>query len=545
MLERITGRVGDVTAGFSTSQKATMAAIFVAVVASIYVFSSWASTTDMAPLYTDLETADAATVTDELTTMGVNYDLADQGRTVLVPRDQVYSLRLDLSRTGALPGGTEGYSLLDEQGITSTQFQQRVAFQRALEGELAKTIRGMDAVDAATVHLVMPEDDLFSADDVHASASVLVQTAATLAPEQVQTIVNLVSGAVEGLRSDEVTVSDQNGLVLASPGQGPFDRAGANGALNQTRDFETQLAGEITSLLAAVVGPGKVMVTVSAVMDWDASSVVQETHTPSAVPEGTDPLKSSETTRTESYQTNSTDGVAEGVLGVGEEQNATPAESNSTYDANDRSTNFVFDSTIETTERQGGDITRLNVAVLLDEAAVTDAQLAEIQTLVTGAAGIDPARGDTLAVSRLAFDTTVADALATELENAGSGTAAGGTSTMSTMILGVLGLIIVLVGAIQIFRGGRKTDVEELDIVTLTNSLTAGSARPILPQPVVAETEAEGDEEEDEEEEEDLGLEPGVLSPEDELRVLVDSQPDEVARLLRTWLADRRAVSRA
>ncbi len=541
MLERVTGKVGEVTAGFNSAQKATMAAIFVAVVAALYVFSSWASTTDMAPLYTDLETADAATITDELTSMGVNYELADQGRTVLVPRDEVYSLRLDLSSSGALPGGTEGYSLLDDQGITSTQFQQRVAYQRALEGEIAKTIRGMDAVEAATVHLVMPEDDLFSADDVHASASVFVRTGATLAPEQVQTIVNLVSGAVEGLRADEVTVSGQNGMVLASPGQGPFDRAGSTGAMNQTRDFEQELAGEITSLLAAVVGPGKVMVTVSAVMDWDASSVVQETHTPSAVPEGTDPLKSSETTRNESYQTNSTEGIDRGVLGEGQPEDVTPGETTSNYSADDRTTNYVFDSTIETTERSGGDITRLNVAVLLDEAAVTDAQLAEIQTLVTGAAGIDAARGDTLAVSRLAFDTTVAETLAAELESAPTGAPTGGDGMISTIILGVLGLIIVLVGAIQVFRGGRRGEVEELDLVTLTNSLTAGSARPVLPKVAApAAVEAGPSDADDAEPAEVVGA-----TPEEELRNLVDSQPDEVARLLRTWLADRRAVSRA
>ena len=538
MFERLTGKVGEVTAGFNNAQRATMAAIFVAVVAALYVFSSWASTTDMAPLYTDLETGDAATITDELTAMGVDYELADQGRTVLVPRDAVYSLRLDLSQAGALPGGTEGYSLLDEQGITSTQFQQRVAYQRALEGELAKTVRSMDAVQAATVHLVMPEDDLFSADDVHASASVLVQTSATLAPEQVQTIVNLVSGAVEGLRADEVTVSDQNGIVLASPGQGPFDRAGATGAMNQTREFEQELAGEITGLLAAVVGPGKVMVTVSAVMDWDASSVVQETHTPSAVPEGSDPLRSSETTRTEAYTTNSTEGTDGGVLG--EEEAGEPGQSNSTYNADDRSTNFVFDSTIETTERQGGDITRLNVAVLLDEASVTEAQIAEIQTLVSGAAGIDAARGDTLAVSRMAFDTTVAETLAAELEAAPSGAPAGGNSMISTIILGVLGLVIVVVGAVQVFRGGKRGEVEELDLVTLTNSLTAGSARPVLPRAAAPAAEIEAGDNDAEE-----PAETASMTPEQELRNLVDSQPDEVARLLRTWLADRRAVSRA
>ena len=401
-------------------------------------------------------------------------------------------------------------------------------------GQLAQTIRHIDSVEAANVHLVMPEDDLFSGDDVYATASVLVQTAGTLAPEQVQAIVNLVAGSVEGLREDAVTVADQNGLVLAAPGQTPFDRAGSGGAIDQTREFEQQLSSEIVSMLTAVVGPGKVMVTVSAEMDWDASSVVSEKHTPSAVAEGEDPLVSSETTSVESYTTNSTDGDG-GVLGDGEEANE--SSSNSTYNANDQTLDYVFDSTIETIDRQGGDIVRLNVAVLLDENAITEADLADIQSLVTGAAGLDTQRGDTLAVSRMAFDTTIADTLAAELEasTVSGGGPAAGDGLISTAILGLLGFLIVLVGAIQIWRGGRRTDVEELDLVTLTNSLTAGSARPVLPRPAAipntltfSETAEQAPE----------------LTPEEELRTLVDSQPDEVARLLRTWLADRRAVAR-
>lgn len=535
-MERILGRLSEITKGFSAAQKTTIAAILVALVAAIYTFSSWASTTDMAPLYIDLDTDDAAAITDELTVLGVDYELADQGRTVMVPRDRVYELRLDMSAVNLPTGGNEGYSLLDNQGITSTQFQQRVAFQRALEGELAKTIRAIDTVDAANVHLVIPEDDLFSGDDVFATASVLVQTSSILAPEQVQAIVNLVAGSVEGLREDAVTVADQNGLVLAAPGQSPFDRAGSGGAMDQTRDFEQQLAGEITSMLTAVVGPGKVMVTVSAEMDWDATSTVSETHTPSAVPEGADPLVSSETTRTEAYTTTSSDGDG-GVLGEGEE--ATESTSNSNYSADDQSRDYVFDSTVQTVERQGGDIQRLNVAVLLDEAQVTETELAEIQTLVTGAAGLDTQRGDTLAVSRMAFDTTIADSLAAELD-ANPANAQPGGGIISTAILGLIGLLIVVVGGIQLFRGSRPVEVEELDLATLTNSLVAASRPPI--QATAAAAAAAGPASA-------IPLGAGTTevmqaSPEDELRALVDSQPDEVARLLRTWLADRRAVTR-
>ena len=531
MIEQFKSRFGEATAGFSGAQKVMMGAVFVAIVGGLWLFSSWASTTDMAPLYADLETGDAAAITDELTSMGIDYELADQGRTILVPRDQVYDIRLDLSTAGLPNGGSPGYSLLDNQGITSTRFQQQVAFQRALEGELAATIRHIESIDAASVHLVMPEDELFSADDIHATASVLVETTQTLAPEQVQAIVNLVAGSVEGLRADAVTVADQTGLVLAAPGQTPFDRAGVSGAANQTRQFEAELAAEIKNMLTAVVGPGKAMVTVSAEMDWDASSIVSETHTPSEVPEGAEPLVSSEATRSETYTTNSSDGDG-GVLGEGED--AIESTSESAYNSSDASREFVFDSTVRTSESQGGDIVKLNVAVLLDEAAISDAQIAEVETLVTSAAGLDVARGDTLAVSAMTFDTTIAETLAADVETAGAAPASGG-GMITTIVLGALGFIIAVVAAIYLWLGRRgREEVEELDLVTLTNSLTAGAARPVLPQPVSrpAETAPASP------------VEAADATPEDELRALVDSQPDEVARLLRTWLADRRAVAR-
>ena len=532
MIEQFKARAGEVTAGFTAVQKVTMGAVFAVVLGALWFFSSWASTTDMAPLYADLETSDAAAIVDELDSMGVPYELADRGRTILVPRDQVYDLRLDLSTEGLPNGGAEGYSLLDNQGITSTQFQQRIAFQRALEGELAATIRSIESVNAASVHLVIPQDDLFAADDIHATASVLVETDSTLAAEQVQAIVNLVAGSVEGLRADAVTVADQSGLVLAAPGQTPFERVGAGGATSQTRAFEQELAAQIQTMLTAVVGPGNVMATVSAEMDWDASSTVSEVHTP-VVGEDDAQLANSERLANESYTTNQGGGDG-GILGGGED--GTAATSESTFNSSDIERDYLVDSFITTTESAGGDIQRLNVAVLLDETSSTADQLAEIEALVATATGIDPERGDTLAVSRLTFDPTIEEALAVNIEELGSGAEAASAGGMvRTIVLGVLGLLIVAVAGVQLWRGRRATEeIEELDLVTLTNSLSAGASRPVMAAstgPGAGPISRSGPEAQN-------------LTPEEELRALVDQQPDEVARLLRTWLADRRAVAR-
>ena len=537
MIEQAKTRLAEVTAGFSGAQQVMMGVVFFAVVGGLWIFSSWSSTTDMAPLYADLETSDAAAIVDELSAMGIDYELADRGRTVLVPRDQVYDIRLDMSTAGLPNGGSPGYSLLDNQGITSTQFQQRIAYQRALEGELSTTIRHIESIAAASVHLVMPEDDLFTADDIKATASVLVETTSTLRAQQVEAIVNLVSGSVEGLRAEDVTVADQTGLVLAAPGQTPFERAGTGGATGQTQQFESQLAAELATMLTAVVGPGNVEVTVSADMNWDASSSVSETHVPSGVAEGEDPLVLVESSGTENYSTNSTDGNG-GILGGDDE--ATPASAESTYSADNASREYVFDTTVLTVESRGGVLERLGIAVLLDEASSTDAQLAEIETLVSSAAGIDTARGDTLAVSRLSFDTSVEEALAAsgELEPSAAAAAVAGGGIIGTAILGAVALLIVVLAAVQFWRGrSRDPEVQELDLVSLTNSLSAGSARPIpaASVPTVDRVTSRSGESDD-------AAEPS--SPQDELADLVDSQPDEVARLLRTWLADRRAVTR-
>ncbi len=286
-------------------------------------------------------------------------------------------------------------------------------------------------------------------------------------------------------------------------------------------------------MLTAVVGPGNVMATVSAEMDWDASSTVSEVHTPSVVAEGEPQLATSERVATENYSTTASGGDG-GTLGGAQDPSASSNESN--FSSNDVERNFAVDSFITTTENTGGDIQRLNVAVLIDESSSSADQLAEIQTLVGTAAGIDADRGDTLTVSRLTFDTTISEALAVGVEQAATGSAVASSDGMiRTIVLGVLGFLIVAIAGVQLWRGRRATEeIEELDLVTLTNSLTAGAARPVVattgPAAVAATPRA--------------AAEAPSLTPEEELRALVDQQPDEVARLLRTWLADRRAVAR-
>ena len=532
-MQQIRDRTREMTAGFTSGQKTMMALAFVSVVGGLWVMSHWAPQAELAPLYTNLATSDAAAVSEQLDSAGVKYELTDGGRSILVARDSVYKVRLQMSSQGLPEGGSPGYSLLDKQGITSTQFQQRVAFQRALEGELGRTITDLDAVDAASIHLVIPKDNLFVGDAIKSSASVLVKTRATLGAEQVQAIVNLVAGSVEGLLADDVTVTDQSGLVLAAPGQSPMERSAAGGGTSKTHEFESRLASDIEEMLTAAVGPDKAVVTVAADMDWDSTSNVTEVYTPSVVPAGSPQLGSSESTVTETYSTDSPTGTS-GVLGGTTSPPSSLPSATSNYSKTDAKHEYVYDSSRTSTDKVGGVVKRLNVAVLLDEATVTAAQATTIESLVTAASGLDTTRGDTLAISRLTFDTTIKDAIAAQaaaLPVAPS--SAGGLIQMG--VVGGLVLLITIVAAIQLWRGRRRIETEELDLSELTRRLAAPVPASVNAlssiAPVAASGKSNGD------------AAPGEARPIEDLQVLVDQQPDEVARLLRAWLADRRVAA--
>src|SRR5690349_7284891 len=240
-------RAAGVWSGFTSGQKTMLGLAIAAVVVGGYMFTKWAAQPTRAPLYGNLASSDAASVTQELSGKGVQYKLADGGATVMVPQAQVYQLRLDMSAKGLPTGGSQGYSLLDKQGITTSEFRQRVDYQRALEGELARTIGAIDGVSGADVHLVIPADDVFADDSRKPSASVLLRPKTAgkkFSSDQVRAVVNLVAGSVEGLTPDAVTVADSTGHTLSAPGADGLADSG-DAQATQATAFEDGLARSI------------------------------------------------------------------------------------------------------------------------------------------------------------------------------------------------------------------------------------------------------------------------------------------------------------
>jgi len=192
------------------------------------VLTRFAAQPTWTPLFSNLSGGDANAVVEQLKTQGVQYQLSNGGSTVLVPQSQVYDLRVALAGKNLPAGDSGGWSLLDQQGMTSTDFQQNVAYQRAMEGELGKTLQAMTGVQTAIVHLAIPKKDVFTSDTDVPTASVLLalKPGATVAQGQVRSVMHLVAGSVPGLKPSDVTVTDAAGKMLSTREDGAAGAAG-------------------------------------------------------------------------------------------------------------------------------------------------------------------------------------------------------------------------------------------------------------------------------------------------------------------------------
>jgi flagellar M-ring protein FliF len=557
-------RATTLNAGYTKGQKALMAGAVVAVFVGVMVFTRLAGESDYAALYTNLEAADAAAVTERLAADGISYKLADAGTTVQVPRSQLYETRMRLSADGMPSGGSAGWSILDGQGITASEFNQRVGYQRALEGELARTIRSIDAVESATVHLALPRDTAFALNDRNASASVLVRTraGAQLDGGQVQAIVNLVASSVDRLEPGAVTVADASGMVLAAPGQRTVDYMGNDMNMRQARAFEQTVAGELQAMLTSVVGPGKAVVSVTAELDFDEQTVTRELYEdvrgdPAVGEEGEqlpgDRVSLTETVRNEEYT-----GPGQATVGVlgPEGEGGQAAGPGTEYRLDETNVVYGVNRTIEATNRAPGKVSRMSVAVLIDENASTPEMVAQIEQVVTAGADIRPERGDVVAVNRLPFDTSIVDQMAADLAEADATAASEARMQLyQTIALAVVILIVLALGYRSLRKAAKRRAAlaESIEMRAIQRSVTEPLTPAEIAEYQAARTSPEGAL--------DLvqldqliggvgtptpvtpgaGTEPTVAH---EVAQMIDNQPEEVAQLLRGWLGDRRGGAR-
>ncbi|PZF59628.1 flagellar M-ring protein FliF [Curtobacterium sp. MCSS17_008] len=456
-------RLAGYVQGFSAAQRTIAVIGIAALVLGGIALASWLGKASYAPLFTGLAAADASSITDQLQTDGVPYQLTDGGATILVPQDKVYSERLKAASNN-LPSSNEGgYSLLDEMGVTSSEFQQDVTYKRAIEGELAKTISSMDGVKAATVQLAIPEKTVFVSEEKDPTASVFVSTenGAQLTTDQVQSIVHLTSAAVEGMQPTDVSVVDQKGQTLSAVGTG----ATGSGA-DQAADYDATTRKKIQDLLDTTLGPGNASVVVSATMNQESGTRTSESF---AQPKS-GPVALNESSSTEEYGAGSGAGAgATGVLGPDNiaVPNGTDANGDDGYTNESATKNNAVDKTTETTQIPAGGVERQTISVALNSRAVSvqNANLQSINDLVSAAAGADNARGDQVRVAMMDFDDTAAKDAAKALEEqqqAEQQQAMWSVIRTAGIVVAVLAAAIVL--AIVLARRGRRQSREAVDV---------------------------------------------------------------------------------
>jgi flagellar M-ring protein FliF len=530
MKSALAGTMERARSTFSTislGQKVVIGLLLVGLLGGGVFFFRWITAPTQAPLFSNLASTDASAIVDELNAAGVAYELTDGGQTIMVAKDQVYDLRLTMSGQGLPAGQDTGYALLDEQGITTSEFQQQTTYQRALEGELSKTLESLEGVRSAVVHVALPKDEVFVTEQAKPTASVLLDLApgTALSGEQIQAVTNLVSSSVQDMEPDQVTVADSSGQVLSAAGTGVT--AAAGDARSQVEsEYEARLSASAQKILDSVVGPNRSVVSVRADVDLSQRETTSETYT---YDEGTPPV--SESTTTESYNGSGT--PVGGVLGP---ENMPDAAENagggdSTYDKESTTANNAVGKTTEVVQGAPGALNRLTVSVVMDEAVAGNLNQQQMRDLMITAVGLDEARGDGITVASLPFDTTAADAAAADMEAAREAEA---SEQMWSMIrTGGIAAGIALVVLLVWLRSRRQIEVEEeYEPLELTDDMLAELDRLRIQstrEEAKVDTRA-------------LELEAAERQKvRGEISTMVSERPDEVAAMLRGWLTENKA----
>lgn len=501
--------------GFSTWQKVLFALAGICFLISLIFLGQWSNQTNMVPLFSELDTKDAAAVVEQLKILNIKYELTHQGSTIMVPEEDVYDLRLQIATSGVIQSGGIGFELFNQTNLGITDFERHLNFQRALQEELRRTIVQLDEVEQARVHLVLPEKNVFIEEETPATASVALKLKPLkkLSKEQVRGILLLVSSSVEGMQPENVTIIDMAGNVLSDHVAGDYAGDFTEQSLKRheiKKAFENQMEQQLQTMLEKILGPGKAVTMINVDLDFDQ----REKHT---VTYGNQVVRS-EAGFTE--ETNLPTG-ATGVPGVESNVPEYPAESTEngqvTSEFSNReeyTRNYEVDTIEEKLVFTPGEIKKISAAVAVD-GVLTSEKNVEIQNLVAAAIGLQPERGDQLTVTSMAFDKTYVEELDKEFQEYSQEQLANERKAeIKYWVMVGLGVLAVLVSLFVIFRMFVSAKTSSLDVA--------------IDEPIPIK---------------EIDDEP-ILSPEDitmkrkgeKAKKYTDEQPEETANILKTWL---------
>jgi flagellar M-ring protein FliF len=397
-------------ASLGVARLGLMAGVALAVIGGLAALSLQAAKPDLGILYANLEATEAKSITDQLRQSGVTFELSSDGSTIMADAAKLAELRMQFAAEGV--GGTVGYELLDKQdALGTTAFLQNVNHLRAVEGELARTIKSLQPVAQARVHLSVPEKELFEQSVRQPSASITLQTKSRLSAGQVQAIRYLVANAVPDLDPNRISIVDQNGTLLARSG------GGAEGLASDLQErqagIEARLRDQITTMLERVVGPGKADVRVYAELETDQIRKESEEFDPEKQVVARQTTVESGEQNQDQDQGGAVSAATQIPGGAAQQNNG--ASSTSTANESSEQIDYQNSRTRTTLVRDSGTIKRLTVAVLVDgvyaQAADGKAnytpraaeEINQIQSLVQNAMGFDSDRGDSVQVVNMRF----------------------------------------------------------------------------------------------------------------------------------------------
>lgn len=526
---QILTRLKNFWQGLTPGRRSALVAVTLAVLLGGAFLIQWLLKPQYAPLFTNLQQSDAAAVVEKLKEMKVPYQLAGEGTTILVPKEQIYQLRLDLASAGVLNSG-RGFELFDENKLGMTDFERNLDYQRALQEELRRTIVSLDEVEDARVHLVIPQPSVFLQEQQPPSAAIMLKLKplSRLKPEQVKGIMELVAASVAGLKLENIRVIDMYGNVLSEGLAGDENAPAGRIRQNQMelkRQFERDLEQRLQAVLSQILGPGKAVAMVTADLNFDQQEIKQTVW-------GKEGALRSEQVKTE---TGTAGGGAAGAAGTPANtqppvyQAVNPAAGN--YNNSDTIRNYELDQTETHTIVAPGQVRRLSTAVAVD-GAVTPALRTQIQNIVAAAIGFDPARGDQINVESLPFDNSMQQQMAAEMEAQQQRQQQlrqylmwGGAGLGGLLLLLLLLLIVIL-------RRRRRAAVPAvLPERMLGEKPKAGMEAAAPVAPLVVEPVEPVDVEK-------VRQEAERKAKMDRLRDIIRQRPEDAALLIRAWLSE-------
>ena len=521
----------------SKVKKISFIIVLCSLIAAISVYSlSGNKKAEYVPLFTNLDIKDASQMVEKLDERKyTDYKIADNGTALLVPENDVDRLRLDLAIDGALPDSGEGFELFDKSNYAMTDADREILYQRALEGELQRSIQSLEEVDKARIHLALSEESIFMKEQKPATASIILtlKPGRDLVPEQIKGIISLVSGAVKNLPEKNVRVVDSSAHLLSDEVLNEEDTYSSAGSSTRIMDlekqFENKLEKDLKDLLEQVFGVGKVAVSVKTDLDFDSQDKTRISYDPQEVIRSQEVRINQNGTTTEGQGSSPIDNNTQNYI----DENVTEVLDQNGVTSYESTTNNEIGETKTHTTKAPGEVKRITASVVYNGKLNEETQQA-MQNIVSAAIGYDERRGDTIQVEGVSFDTSLKDELDQQMQEEEARRQkeaaikaqrqAASQRKILFVALGVLSVCIIAV-LIGLFRSVRKKKRKREPEPESPPMVDAVADEPIPVEDILREEPL-------------INIEPKENKEERSLKEYARKNPDDMADLVRAWILE-------